>query len=112
MINYIKQHYMKILVILLTFLFFNSCVKSCTRNIDLNNANTEIDSLYHVNSTLIDSINTLNNIIITKDIEIDNKNKNNEQLSNTLSSLINKQTTNNIRVIIPEQKIDTLRNDK
>lgn len=102
--EFIKKHYMKILIVLFAILYFNACTKSCSKNIELNNVKTELDSIYTANKTVNDSLLYLNNIIELKNVEIKNKNSQIEQLSITLNNVLKKNTTNNIRVIIPDQK--------
>lgn len=102
--NFIKQHFMKIVVCLLMLLFVNSCVKNCSKSNSLRAYEQLTDSLEMIVNDQVDSIMHLNNIIDINSVEIKNKNSQIEQMQNTINAIMKKTTTNNIRVIVPEQK--------
>lgn len=104
--QFLKDNYKKILIVVFILIFFSMCSKNCSKSNDLRKYDIELDSCIKINKIMNDSILSLNTIIEHKNIEIESKNTQIEQLSTTLSTLINKNQVNHIRVVIPENKKD------
>lgn len=104
MMNFIKENYKKILIVLFVLIFFSTCSKNCSKSNDIRQYEVELDSCKNLSNTLNDSVLTLNTIIDQKNIEINEKDKQIDQLKSTVSAMINKNSINHIRVVIPDDK--------
>ena len=102
--NFLKKHYLKIIIVILILFSMNSCIKSCSRGNEIKKYEYTVDSLNNDNYKLSDSLKTLNNIITIKDVELSNlKERLNEQ-KQTNNKLLNRRNIINIKNDIHENK--------
>ncbi len=95
--NFIKKHYLKIILVLFVFLYMSSCIKSCNKSNTIKHNIEIIDSLKNERNLLTDSIKYLNNEIIIRDIKLENLNTRLTEQKQTNNKLLNRKNIINIK---------------
>ena len=101
--NFIKKHYLKIILVLFVFLYMSSCIKSCNKSNAIKQNIEIIDSLKTERALLTDSIKYLNNEIVIRDIKLDNLNTRLNEQKQTNTKLLNRKNIINIKNELSEK---------